>query len=164
MNATSANGFNNFSVSLNNQPRNSVVGTRHIPISKFSRGGQRTRGINNVDGGPGNKRVTSINFYQNSGTQATKIKNALDLSMKSHATHKNAANSSLNNSQVILDESMKSATANATNIFNKSTGSTYMTASGNHGMSPNMYAGMQGSNPGGVYQQQPVVLSGPSGN
>ena len=80
----------------------------------------------------GNKRVTSINFYQNSHTQANKIKNALDMSMKSSGVHqpKNATSSSLNNSAIILNESMKASTGNA-NIFNKSNGSSYMTAQGN---------------------------------
>jgi len=60
MNATSGNGFSNFNVNLVNQPRGSVVGaTRHIPLTKFSRAGNRARA--NGDG-PG-KRVTSINFY-----------------------------------------------------------------------------------------------------
>jgi len=69
MNATSGN-FNNFSVNLTQQqPRNSVVGSRHIPITKFTRGGTRGRGApnNNHDGSSGNnKRVTGINFYNNS--------------------------------------------------------------------------------------------------
>ena len=43
MNATSGNGFSTFNVSLANQPRNSVVGARHIPITKFSRGHTRGR-------------------------------------------------------------------------------------------------------------------------
>lgn len=84
MNATSgATGFNNFGISLagQSQARNSVVGGgRHIPITKFSRGQTRGRGaaLGGESNTTGNKRVTSINFYQN---QAGKLKNAMDISM-----------------------------------------------------------------------------------
>jgi len=126
MNATSGNGFNNFSVNLQNQPRNSVVGTRHIPITKFSRGGNRNRGIGNVDAVNGNKRVTSINFYQNNQAQANKMKNALDISMNSSGKSKVGLNGSLNNSSMILNESMKSS-GNTNNVFiNKANASSYM--------------------------------------
>ena len=68
MNATSgAAAFNNFGVSLasQNQARNSVIGGgRHIPIAKFSRGQTRGRQLGESNT-TGNKRVTSINFYQN---------------------------------------------------------------------------------------------------
>lgn len=103
MNQTSGQGFNNnFGVSLTQgQPRNSVVGSRHIPITKFSRGGRRPAG-GNADG---TKRVTSINFYQNGHGQSHKLKNALDLSLNKIEGIKKSNGNSLNNS--VLNESMK---------------------------------------------------------
>ena len=54
-------------------------GGRHIPITKFSRGQTRGRAaLGGESNTTGNKRVTSINFYQN---QAGKLKNAMDISM-----------------------------------------------------------------------------------
>lgn len=87
MNATSGN-FGNFAVNLNNQQRNTVMGSRQIPIAKFTRGSTRGRG-----GAVEGKRVTSINFYQSN--QGQKLKNALDLSMNLYDS-----NSGLNDSLV----------------------------------------------------------------
>ena len=151
MNATSgASGFNNFSVSLagQNQPRNSVAGGgRHIPITKFSRGQTRGRalgGESNTTGHTGNKRVTSINFYQNGG----KLKNAMDISMNKFDGGANASQ----NGSIILNDSMKSA-GNPNNIFigsSKPNTSAYMT---HKKVNPNMYAGgPSGHNPSSVYQ------------
>ncbi len=109
MNQTSGQGFNNFGVSLTQgQPRNSVVGTRHIPIAKFSRGGRRAVGAHDAS-----KRVTSINFYQNGHGQSHKLKNALDISLnKIEGVNKKSSGNSLNNSA--LNDSVKS---HGTNIF-----------------------------------------------
>ena len=172
MNATSgAGGFNSFGVSLaqGQQPRNSVVGGgRHIPITKFSRGQTRGRALGGDSNTTGNKRGTSINFYQNT---AGKIKNALDISMNKFDGGQNGKQNhggptSLNNSSIILNESIKQS-GNPNNIFigsSKPNTTAYMT----HGMSnkkgnPNMYAGSAvAHNPSSVYQQH--VLAGPSGN
>ena len=85
MNNTSAQVFGILNESLaSNRPRNSVVGARHIPITKFSRGHARAR----VGGeGPSAKnRVTSINFYQNSNQQSNKLQNAIDISLNKFDT------------------------------------------------------------------------------
>ena len=74
---------------------------------------------------------------------------------------------SLNNSSIILNESIKSS-GNPNNIFigsSKPNTTAYMThGMGSKKVSPNMYAGgPSGHNPSNVYQQQ-HVLAGPSGN
>ena len=103
MNQTGGN-FGNFSVQLNNQgaARNSVVGNRHIPITKFTRGPVRGRGPDTENG----KRVSSINFYTNS--HGPKLKNALDLSINNAAAYESTQGSALNNS-LMMNESMISA-------------------------------------------------------
>ena len=77
MNATSGN-FSNFAIQMNNHQaaRGSIVGSRHIPIQKFTRGSTRGR---DAPEGEKNKRVSSFNFYTNS--HGPKLKNALDLSV-----------------------------------------------------------------------------------
>jgi len=87
------NTMGTFAVNLANNTgaaRNSIVGGRHIPITKFARGSTRGRGT----GPPGKegengKRISSINFYTNS----SKLKNALDLSVTN--TYETAKNSSI---------------------------------------------------------------------
>ena len=103
MNQTGGN-FGNFSVQLanNSAARNSVVGNRHIPITKFTRGATRGRGGQDGDNG---KRVSSINFYTNS--HGSKLKNALDLSINNTAAYESTAGSALNQS-LMLNESMVS--------------------------------------------------------
>ena len=139
MNATSGKGFSTFNVSLANQPRNSIVGgARHIPIAKFSRGNTRGRDS-------GNKRGTSINFYQNG--PASKIKNAIDISM-------NKFDGQSNNQSVMLNESLNQRGDHpASNIF---IGSKPATGYGSNGA--NIYSTAQQPN---VYSQH-VVLQGPN--
>ena len=89
MNQTSAHGFTtnlNSSMTNGNQPRNSVVGSRQIPITKFSRGHTRGR-VSGVDGAK--NRVTSINFYQSGQAKGAKLKNGIDLNMSNKLDGKN---------------------------------------------------------------------------
>lgn len=64
-----------------NQPRNSVVGSRQIPITKFQRGHTRGRGVEGAK-----NRVTSINFYQSNTAKGAKLKNAVDITMNNYDT------------------------------------------------------------------------------
>ena len=78
-----------------------MVGNRHIPITKFTRGSTRGRGGPDAD-----KRVSSINFYTNS--HGSKLKNALDLSINNSAAYESTQGSALNNS-LMINESMISS-------------------------------------------------------
>ena len=114
MNATTANGAG-FGASLNmslqsQQPRNSVVGGRHIPIAKFSRGHTRGRQGNNGGEGGGNKRITQINFYQSTG-QAAKLKEALDMSLQSNPVTSDSPNLMASGPNSIFVGSAKPGTA-----------------------------------------------------
>ena len=148
MNQTSGQGFNNsFGVSLTQgQPRNSVVGSRHIPIAKFSRGGRRAGGAN-ADATA--KRVTSINFYQNGHGQSHKLKNALDISLNKIEGGKKSTGNTLNSS--MLNESMQSAQSNNIFIGNKKGAQAYMTRD-----QVSMYA--NGTNPNSVYATNQQVM------
>ena len=88
----------------NQQPRNSVVGSRQIPLTKFSRGHTRGRGVEGAP--PPKNRVTSINFYQSNGAKGGKLKNGIDLTGHGKFEAKNS---------IILNQSMGSQGAN--NIF-----------------------------------------------
>ena len=115
-----------------------MVGSRHIPITKFSRAHTRGRGGDGIGG----KRVTGINFYQsNHTTQASaKLKNALDLSMNKY---ENGAGNAVNDSVI-------SGTSN--NIF---IGGKPGTSGGSKVYTSNGRANAQAAN--NVYTQQMVM-------
>ena len=130
MNSTAGN-FGNFTVAMANTntgaARNSVVGGRHIPITKFTRGSTRGRTNNNIDGA---KRISQINFYTNS-QGGSKLKNALDLSVN-NTSYDSALNSSSITLNDRLNESMGKVSAKSGSVSNSVGAQKPNTAFGNN--------------------------------